>query len=433
MILKIKSANKYLLDILHKNPETDAGLYFKPLKKGIIVGNIVSSYEYEVIFQDTKYSYLPEDSNQIDFQSYCNPLVILHISNELFNHILKEKSEYVQKEISWLGITQGEADTQECTIEIPSFFIHSNWYRDEEFLLSKYFEGIKLTQVQGKVFNLKIKGKSIFEAINLLNLVALLAHITNDYGLFTFIDDQFAQKYARILTNIDHVPYFVFYLFIKRATKSEKQFKNIKPVFEEYLRKYGMEAELSWLGTHADRVRFITDKLELDRPIVDIGCGEFIYYKKMMNKGFRSHYIAVDENENFASMAEYLPQRYQAENLEFYTRLEQVRTDECVNVIMTEVIEHNTLEEAKKLIKQALQFNINKMIITTPNSDFNVYYSESLDKRHEDHDFELSEKEFKELIEECASSIPGIITKYSGIGDSINGIQPTQAVIIQKQ
>ncbi len=60
MILKIRSKNDYLLDILFKNPNTDYGLYFKTLKNGQIVGNAVNKHYYEVVFQDTKYSYLPE-------------------------------------------------------------------------------------------------------------------------------------------------------------------------------------------------------------------------------------------------------------------------------------------------------------------------------------------------------------------------------------
>ena len=76
--------------MLFKNPHTDAGLYFKPLKNGVVVGNAVSAHTYEVVFQDTKYSYLPEESNQIDFQSYCSPLTVLQVCNELFTHLLKE-------------------------------------------------------------------------------------------------------------------------------------------------------------------------------------------------------------------------------------------------------------------------------------------------------------------------------------------------------
>jgi hypothetical protein len=108
MILKINSSNDKLLDILYKNPDTDNGLYCKPLKNGQIIGNVVGKNEYEVVFQDKKYSYCPEDSNVIDYQSYCSPLAVLHVCNELFGHILKSRTEYSGTTIKWLGITQGE-------------------------------------------------------------------------------------------------------------------------------------------------------------------------------------------------------------------------------------------------------------------------------------------------------------------------------------
>lgn len=431
MILKINSKNNHLLDILFKNPNTDKGLYLKALKNGYIIGNTIDTHNYEVVFQDTKYSYLPEDSNQIDYQSYCSPLTVLHICNELFPHILKAKEDFQAKDITWLNITQGEADTEECTIEIPSFYIDSSWYRNGCFLLSKYFDGINLQQQSKRIFKLMIIAKSIFEAFNLLSLTSLFAHITNDYGMFTYIDDGLAQKYTRVLTNIDNVPYFVFYLFIMRAVKSEKQFKDLKPVFENYLAKSGLEADLVLHGIHQQRVRFITEQLDLDMPILDIGCGEFTYYKKMMQKGFIAPYYAVDEDAKFERLAENIARRYDEDNLNFYTSLEDFTLNEQVNVLLTEVIEHNPLEDAKNLIKKALSYNFNKLIITTPNSEFNQYYTMDEDMRHDDHHFEPTQAEFKAIIAECIQN-EEIEVDYFQLGDKLNGVQPTQGCVITK-
>jgi hypothetical protein len=171
MIIKINSTNKHLLDVLYKNPNTDFGLYAKTLKNGVIIGNALDAHNYEVIFQDTKYSFLPEESNSIDFQSYCNPLVILHIVSDLFGHMLKERQAYKAAEINWLEKTNEQIDTEIATITIPSFYIHSSWYRDGVFILEKYFKGIKVTHRVGKIFELTITGKTIFDAINLLALI----------------------------------------------------------------------------------------------------------------------------------------------------------------------------------------------------------------------------------------------------------------------
>ena len=432
MILKIKSNNDRLLDVLFKNPNTDSGLYFTPLKNGQIVGNAVNKNYYEVVFQDTKYSYLPEDANQIDYQSYCSPLAVLHICNELFGHILKSKEEFSSKEIKWLGITQGEADTESCTIEIPSFYIDSNWYRNGRFLLAKYFDGIEAQQQTSRIFRLTISAKSIFEAFNLLALTALFTHVTNDYGMYTYIDDMLAQKNGRILTNIDNVPYFIFYLFIMRAVKSERQFKELKPVFESYLAKYGLEANLVLQGTSLQRIQFITNILEKDMPILDIGCGEFTYYKKMMKEDFSSTYYAVDHNERFERMAESISRRYDDDNLVFMSSLDEFNSKERVNILLTEVIEHNAMNTAKELIKAALSYNFNKLIITTPNVEFNQFYNMESDMRHEDHHFELTNQEFLDLITECSEQ-KDVNIDFFRLGDNLNGIQPTQGCVITRK
>ncbi len=436
MIIKIKSSNDRLLDILYKNPETDNGLYFKSLKNGHIVGNTVDKNHYEVVFQDSKYSYMPEDANQIDYQSYCSPLTVLHICNELFGHVLKNKDEYHNKSIAWLGITQGEADVEECTIEVPSFYIDSNWFRNGRFLPTKYFNEVQVEQQSARIFKLTISAKSVFEAFNLLALVSLFTHITNDYGIYTYIDDQLAQKYGRILTNIDNVPYFVFYLFIMKAVKSERQFKELKPIFENYLSNYGLKADLVLQGTYIQRIQFIVSKLELDIPILDIGCGEFTYYKKMMNKEFSATYYAVDKEERFERLAENISRRYDAENLIFLTSLEQFDIQDSVNILMTEVIEHNSMEDAKKLTNKALMLNFNKLIITTPNAEFNQFYNMETEMRHDDHCFELNQQEFEELIEDCLLEINAketIQVVFFQLGDNLNGIHPTQGCIITKR
>lgn len=436
MILKIKSNNDRLLDILYKNPDTDNGLYFKPLKNGQIVGNVVNKNYYEVIFQDTKYSYMPEEANQIDYQSYCTPLAVLHICNELFGHIFKSKEEFAAKDIQWLSITQGEADTESCTIEIPLFYIDSNWYRNGKFLPSKYFDGIEVIQQSSRIFKLTISAKSIFEAFNLLALVSLFTHVTNDYGMFTYIDDSLAQKYGRISTNIDNVPYFVFYLFIMKAVKSERQFNELKPVFENYLAKYGLEANLVLQGTYLQRIHFITNLLEKDIPILDIGCGEFTYYKKVMNKEFSSVYYAVDHDEKFERLAENISRRYDEDNLIFMNALEQFDSKDHVNILLTEVVEHNPIDAAKELVRKALSFNFNKLIITTPNAEFNQFYNMDSEMRHDDHHFEPTRQEFEELIEDVILEIENperFKIEFFQLGDSLNEIQPTQGCVITKR
>ena len=430
MIIIINCENDYLMDILHKNPNTDIGLYFKPLRNGHVAGNIVDKYCYEIVFQDDKHSYLPESGNQIDYQSYCAPLATLHICNELFAHILKSREEFQNKKIEWLQRTQGELDTKPCSIEIHSLYIDSKWFRDGRFLLSKYFEGIRVEQQSSRIFRLTVSAPTIFEAVNLLSLVSLFTHITNEYGEFTFIDDNLSQKYGRVLSNIRNVPYFVFYLFIQRAMKTEKQFNDLKPLFENYLAETGLQVDLQWQGTKQQRIQYIVNQLEMDIPILDIGCGEFDFYKKMMKSGFKEKYYAVDSDERIETLSRNVVKRFEEGNLLFFSSLEDFQSQDKLNVLLIEVIEHNSVEDAKALIKRALDYNINKMFISSPNIEFNHFYHNMESAfRHHDHLFEPNTDEFRTIIEECTYG-KDCRVEYFYLGDSINGIQPTQGCVI---
>jgi SAM-dependent methyltransferase len=440
MTIKIHSTNPHLLDILNKNPNTDNGLYLCPLKNGIIAGNAAGPNNYEIIFQDAKHSYIETQSDSLDFKSYCIPLLVIHICNELFGHILKTRDEYNAKEIKWINKTFKEADNIECVITVPSFFINSSWVKKNNFLLSKYFEGVETTQsLSSNIFSLRIKGNNVFEALNLLMIIAIFAQLTNKYEENIFIDDRLLDKFVRILTNINNVPYFVFYLFTLRCVKSPAQFKTVKPIFEAYLDNLYKASDFLPFKTdlvYGDlgfiRQQFILNELDKNISVLDIGCGEFRYYKKLMHKGFKAAYYAIDHDDDYLDMFQKLVKNPENKNLSFFSSLDEFKPkqDEKLNILMTEVIEHNTPEEAEKLIKQALQLNFNKIIITTPNKDFNKFYELEEEFRHDDHKFEYSYKEIKHFIHKLTKNLD-VEVKCTGVGDKVLNSQPTSLIIIQ--
>jgi hypothetical protein len=315
---------------------------------------------------------------------------------------------------------------------VPVFYINSSWYRNGVFLLEKYFKGIKLTQSVGSNFNLTISGNNVFEALNLLNLTALFTHLTNVDSIYAFIDDSFASKYLRVLTNIERVPYFVLYLFIKKAVKNNAQFAIVKPILENYLAGYGIAADLTNEDTQQSRIGFITETVGVDFPLLDIGCGEFSYYKKLMNKGLSKNYYAIDRNEKLERLGENIMNRIDADNLIFDTNLNNVPRNEKLNIIISEVIEHNSKEDAGELLKTALGFDFNKIVISTPNADFNQFYFDE-GFRHNDHQFEFTDSEFKQFIENATGNRKDIKVNYAQVGDKLNDIRPTQIAILNKE
>ena len=164
-------------------------------------------------------------------------------------------------------------------------------------------------------------------------------------------------------------------------------------------------------------------------PILDIGCGDLEYYKKMMKFGFKSQYYTVDKDEHIETLSRNIAKCYEENNLMFFSSLDEFRLQDKLNILLTEVIEHNNIDEAKALIRQTLKYNINKMIITSPNVEFNHFYNMENPWRHADHVFEPNSEEFHAMIEECTAG-KNCNVEYSYLGDSINGIQLTQGCII---
>lgn len=388
MIIKIKSKNNNLLSLLNKNPNTDEGLYLNPLRNGVIIGNVINKNEYHVVFQDSKHSYTNYEDNQIDYKSFCSPMVILNIVSELFDHILKEDCN--DKYISWLDQTFGDVDTQRCEIFVENIQIDSNWYKDGQFLLSKYIEGIEIIDKHHTLFSLRIKAESVFEAINLLTLTAFFIELTNNREYM--MDSNFIKKYVRIFTNIKNIPYFVYYLFIKRISYKTSIFSKIKEKLEQsYKDNFNVDVNFTAYDTHTDRINFVRNHLDFSNTILDYGCGEFRYFKSL-NKTIEGKYIGYDK-EDYSQLYDKLSDRYKDKDWEFTQSLESVSKIEPLSVIMSEVIEHSELTESKELIKYLIDnYNVQQLIITTPNKNFNKYYN--VDIRHNDHKIELTEEEF---------------------------------------
>ncbi|MBW1655346.1 hypothetical protein [Flavobacterium quisquiliarum] len=425
MIIKLKSDNKYFLDILYKNPNTDQGLYLKELKNGIVIGNVIAENEYHCVFLDGKNSYLPEEGNQIDFQSYCSPLLALNMMTEFFNHLYKENKVLDETVIPWLEKNYDEVDTAKCTIEVPTFFIDSNWYKNEKYLLSKYIDGITLVHKIGNNFELKIEGSTVREAMQKFSLVALFTHFTNKYAVYTFIDDYFIQKHITMFTNLTGVPYFVFYLFIKRIMRSPVQFEKFKPQLEAY---FDNEVQFGFTDTHQSRKEFICGKINFDEAVLDFGCGELQYYKMLHKKGFTADYYAYDEVD-FKHIADKIQESERTDNLIWTENLEELKGFEG-QIILSEVIEHNSVEDAKELLIWIRDnTNFTQLFVTTPDKAFNVNYELTEEFRHDDHDFELSNAAFVTFINEI---FPNPKT-FHGVGDCVKGVYPTSAVIIQKK
>lgn len=422
MFIKFKSNHPEFLSLLSKNPDTFSGLQLREIKNGVAVGQVVSPSEYNITFFDTKYSFSEDMSNQIDFQSFCNPRAFLAISGIYLRHLLVEQSAWFSDKIPWLNTTIEDLDT--CgyvhTIEVQNVYA-DNLHRNREFVLSKYFPEVKLTHKLGNLYSLEINSnKTLHYTINLVNLVMMYLSAVNTQPWF--LTDDLSAKYIRIMKNLEPVPYFVIYLFARSCLKTEASFNRFKTDLES---AYGGELQMVWGNTQEMRLEAVRANLlvdtEINEHVIEVGCGELDYprrFLKRLKPGFQ--WWALDLND-YGHLAERLNERYQTDALHFAHNSTEVPDDikDNVTLVMVEVIEHMSEIEAIDLVSGLLdERNPKKAIITTPNRNFNKHFGLDGKFRHDDHEFEFTPDEFITFINFIIVNRPFTV-EFFGIGDKI--------------
>ena len=105
---------------------------------------------------------------------------------------------------------------------------------------------------------------------------------------------------------------------------------------------------------------------------------------------------------------------------------------EQVDVILTEVVEHMSEGEAAEIIQQVCGgIDFERLIVTTPNADFNGYY-ELEGFRHEDHKWEMGHEAFQQWFTDTVQGLP-VEVEYLMIGDRVDVIHTTQCAIVRRK
>ena len=428
MILKFKSTNDYFLSILYKKLGVNNGIALVENKNGYIVGNCISNNEYHAFFHDTKYSYNEDMSNMLDQQSLSNPRIGLDINNELFKHLLLPKETLLETVNTYTKLKFSEIDNLPCSISVSNVYIDSNWVKGDSFLLFKYFkEFTKFKHISGKQYSFDIEANSVIEAVNLASFAFLMMTVTNEQNFY--IHSDLIQKYIRIMNNIGNMPYFVIYLFKVRALFSNKIFNVNKKALEALF----PNLELTMHNNHMQRLELISDMFKVDsNDILDFGCGELKYFKKLSSllKDDRNYYaVDIDDYKDYLLK---LSERSKFKS-SFYNNIKDIDFVNKTTVISSEVIEHMGVDIAKSELEYLMSNeNVDKLIISTPNKDFNIHYQMDVEMRHVGHLVELTELEFKNFISSL-SGVENYDVEFSGIGDYINKSQPTSLVVLKRK
>jgi hypothetical protein len=417
-LIELESDNPDFSYVIFKNPSS--GMQLKAIRKGTAYAWYPPNQtnRYLIYFADgyDEISYKENKDQIFDYLNklrYNSPLFVLNSLSEFFKSTLKQvqqkdrgsnnsfKSYNVQIKPSALKVMQR---------------------------LQLFFPGFTISVDQKASENYEItisNGNTIYELLNCVTVYFGLIGSLNDQD-FDLMENSIERLIEAV--NIIQAPYYLRYIINSRILTSQKLFTKLGPQLET------PNIKLKYGTTAIQRRNHIKSLLNFDRTIVDIGCGEGCYalpYGKLLDqRNKEARYYAIDINE-----AELEKVRGKAEKKELTNIItlssyhDLCLSEESCDIILTEVIEHMEPEESETMIRWVLEnLNFNKIIITTPNFDFNKYYN--LDTfRHPDHHWEPSSIEFKNFIEPIIKDYKII---YLEIGDRVDGISCSQGVLIQK-
>ena len=336
-IIKLKSDNPHLSWVINKNPEKNVIL--KKNNHGHFVGFFIPN-GYCVYFRDhidkNSYKAHPNDVASNGISSYTNARIICVVIKDLFKSTIQKVEE---RDIPSLHTFEMNLlSTDERTM-----LIFQKYFPDYNFVFEK--KGNKL-------FNVIIsntQNKTMFEFLKFITLFGIIAAINSDD--FIFIEEGLIDKYVKIAKEID-APYFIRYIIKLKFLTSEKKFKNFVSALEESTTN---DFKLVYGDTHDARISFIKEETNFDlTTVIDFGVGSDYRYLRFLKD---RRYIGIEKDLD----ALFKINRYiKDEGLEnvtifesFEEFLQQYKLDLIVgvdkntkfNIICTEVLEHNTLDE----------------------------------------------------------------------------------------
>lgn len=427
-LLTVKSTNPNFSFVTCKNPAT--GMLVKEIRLGKAFGWFSQDNQcYNIYFKDapTEVSYKShpdEDFEYVNTTRFNSAMFPINALTEYLKTTFKKAQEH-----DVVGFSN--------ELVINLMFIKNPKYID---IFKQHFGplGFEMEAIEVAPKNYKVivqTKRSVRDLLNYVNLFCVFNVLKNDADWFDVSDDV-VQKYMECLSSID-APYFVRYVFKVNLLRNKKIFEKYKKVLETtaLYDKLVMTVGNSAIG----RRNMVKEHLgDLQNNILDVGCGEgffvFDMARDLARKGDRQ-YLAVDTNPEILSEVAAKAERKEIENLHTFLNLDDIPAQdlsEKTDVLMVEVIEHMPLADAEKLVASVLKrVNFQRLIITTPNRDFNQFFSdEEGHMRHDDHHWEMNRSEFVAWIAERLGQTTAI-ARIIDVGDSVNGIYMTTGVLIE--
>ncbi|KHL95908.1 methyltransferase [Paenibacillus sp. IHB B 3415] len=417
-IVQLKSTNPKFTFLIKKNPQS--GMQLRPVRKGIAYGWYSDDATYNVFFKDAdnELSYKQNDSDSFEYLNvsrYNTPLFPLNAVNEFFSTPVKAQDE---RDIEGYEHTFYIHMVQVERLHYIEFF--NKHLKDYTFSLQHQAH---------KSYSLTITThKSLYHLLHVTQVLSLFLSIFGDE--YIDISDRILDKYIRSLNVID-APFYIRSLFARSFLTTRELFKRYKASIEQTEQ---VSIGLEYGGTAMQRRTFISGVLPFNKPVLDIGCGEGFYAIPFAGK-IESTYYAVDINAELLEVVNRKAKAKQIDNIATFGSLDhflESYNGEQVDVILTEVVEHMSEDEAAALIRQIIgSVDFEQLIVTTPNADFNRYY-ELEGFRHEDHKWEMGIEAFREWFTDTIQGL-AVEAEYGMVGDRVDEIRTTQSAIVRRK
>lgn len=439
-LLQIFSENPDLSYLIQKNP--NSGLFMKSVKQGVMFGYFpkedgrINEQKYIIYFKDAsdQISYKRHEDESFEYlnaSKYNNARFINDAIQEVL-HAAREKAS--EKDVpSHHEILVNLVETQFKTIDI----------------FRRYFPEVGIASAEISKDNYRILFRTqeempLQKLLQLINLFSIFAALNSDD--YIFITEDMIRKYVRLANELD-APYFIKYLIKIRMVRSGKKFENLKKDLEQSNRYkiqmvYGdtHDMRIQWIRSILNKVKMFKEKevIYLERSIVDIGTGIDYRYLKifapiLQSQGLKYYAIERDYDARERIKAG-LRNRALEDTVELFESIEEfldfyknVEESPRVDVICTEVLEHNEFNAARKIVNQICdKIDFEKFIITVPNSAFNVHYGLDGKFRHDDHKWEGTIEDVQRLAP------PYLNWVISGVGDMVDDVPVTHGLVIFK-
>lgn len=415
-IVQVRSTNPKFTFLIKKNPAT--GMQLRSVRQGMAYGWYSDDDTFNVYFKDADndISYKQRKDERFEYLNvsrYNTPLFPLNAINEFFSAPFKAKDDR-------------DEPGYEHSLFINMVHIERARYID---FFEKHMKECTFTLEHRAHKSYALTVTTQESLYHLLHVVSVLCLFLSMFGdEYIDISDDILDKYIRSLNVID-APFYIRSLFARNFLSSRERFKKYKADIEQTSR---YSISLAYGGTAMQRRNYISGVLPFNKPILDIGCGEGFYAVPFAGK-IESTYYAVDVNEELLEVVARKAAARQVDNIATFRSLDhflESYNEEKVDVILTEVVEHMDTDAAAALIRQICsQVYFDRLIITTPNADFNRFYE--LDGfRHEDHKWEMGLEAFRQWFADTVLGL-GVDYEFVMMGDCVDGIHTTQGVIVR--